>query len=94
MTTRPDLEAIVHDALEQEAQAMTIDTSSGADRLHRELHTPRRNRTTTVALAVATVLAVLALWLWSPWSGTTPAPARNRRCPAPSAICGPPARGR
>ena len=85
MTTRPDLEAIVHDALEQEAQAMTIDTSSGADRLHRELHTPRRNRTTTVALAVATVLAVLALWLWSPWSGTTPPPEGPAPTPSPVA---------
>lgn len=85
MTTRPDLEAIVHDALEQEAQAMTIDTSSGADRLHRELHTQRRSRTTTVALAVAAVLAVLALWLWSPWTGTTPPAAGPPPTPRPSA---------
>jgi len=85
MTTRPELEAIVRAALVKEAEAMTIDTSSGADRLDRELQTRRRSRFALVALAVAAVAAVLAVWVWAPWSPRTAPPAVPGPTSSPSA---------
>lgn len=86
MTPHPDLAAIVHAALEQEAQAMTIDTPSAANRLNRELETRRRNPATTAGLVAAAIIALLALAFWSPWSPKGTQPAGPGPASSPSAL--------
>jgi dipeptidyl aminopeptidase/acylaminoacyl peptidase len=85
MTAHRDLAAIVHAALEQEAEAMTIDTPSAGDRLNRELETRRRNPAAIAGLAAAAVIALLALAFWSPWSPTGAQPAGPGPASSPSA---------